>query len=441
MRIGLFYQIQVPKPWTPSSESQRIYEALEQIPYAEQMGFASVWFSEHHFRPVWSHNSAPDLTLAAVSQRTSRIRLGIGVVLAPIHHPLHVAARMATLDILSHGRVDVGLGRTGYPYQLTPYGTDLRDTRGMWQEFADVLPRIWTQEEISYHGTYYQIPRREVLPKPLQHPHPPLWSACGSDETARLTGSLGMGGLFGSEGGPDRVQQLMVLYQDALRIAPGNGVGLRRRTALMTAGYCHEDPQVVAQRGTQLVGWYIEQQRERARLVWRDYDPSTVPPDYQAITRATSASPVGRIRGSPRRRRCASKAQSSVSARQRTVSGFSKYTRPSALRRCFYCVPSDRRSTRRCSIPFVSLGSRSSRTSRSACHVQRWCKHRRNLRVSVMCFLDCKIHLSSRVTCSSRTTPRGIATLNDHSGKPPGDTGRRPLIWRVSMQLILASEP
>src|SRR5262245_15017727 len=84
------------------------------------MGFDSVWFTEHHFRPVWSHNSAPDLTLAAISQRTSRIRLGIGVVLAPIHHPLHVAARMATLDILSRGRVDVGIGRTGYPYQLTP---------------------------------------------------------------------------------------------------------------------------------------------------------------------------------------------------------------------------------------------------------------------------------------------------------------------------------
>jgi alkanesulfonate monooxygenase SsuD/methylene tetrahydromethanopterin reductase-like flavin-dependent oxidoreductase (luciferase family) len=240
-----------------------------------------VWFSEHHFRPVWSHNSAPDLTLAAVSQRTSTIRLGVGVVLAPIHHPLHVAARMATLDILSHGRVDVGIGRTGYPYQLTPYGTDLQDTRGMWQEFADVLPRIWTQEEISYDGTYYQIPRREVLPKPVQRPHPPLWSACGSDETARQTGSLGMGGLFGSEGGPERVQQLMALYQDAPYTAPGNGAGRNRHTALMTAGYCHEDPKVVAERGTELVGWYIEQQRERARLVWRDYDPSTVPPDYQ----------------------------------------------------------------------------------------------------------------------------------------------------------------
>src|SRR2546429_8847581 len=108
MRIGLFYQIQVPKPWTASSEAQRIYEALEQIPYAEHMGFASVWFSEHHFRPVWSHNSAPDLTLAAVSPRSNRIRLGTGVVPAPIHHPPHAAARMATLDILGHGRADVG---------------------------------------------------------------------------------------------------------------------------------------------------------------------------------------------------------------------------------------------------------------------------------------------------------------------------------------------
>ncbi len=302
MRIGLFYQIQVPKPWSPSSEAQRIYEALEQIPYAEQQGFESVWFSEHHFRPVWSHNSAPDLTLAAASQRTSTIRLGVGVVLAPIHHPLHVAQRMATLDILSHGRVDVGLGRTGYPYQLTPYGADLHDTRGMWQEFADVLPRIWTQEEISYDGTYYHIPRREVLPKPVQRPHPPLWSACGSDETARLTGSLGMGGLFGSEGGPDRGRQLMALYQDALRTAPGNGTGPAPRAALMTAGYCHEDPRVVAERGTELVAWYIEQQRERARLVWRDYDP------LSGLLRARSA---------PRQRAASGRAHTPGGARAR----------------------------------------------------------------------------------------------------------------------------
>jgi alkanesulfonate monooxygenase SsuD/methylene tetrahydromethanopterin reductase-like flavin-dependent oxidoreductase (luciferase family) len=182
---------------------------------------------------------------------------------------------------LSRGRVDVGIGRTGYPYQLTPYGTDLKDTRGMWQEFADLLPRLWTEKEISYDGTYYKIPRREVLPKPVQRPHPPLWSACGSDDTARQTGRLGMGGLFGGEGGPNRVRELMALYRDALRTAPGNGSAAPPRAALMTAGYCHEDPQVAAERGSELVGWYIEQQRERARLVWRDYDPATVPPDYQ----------------------------------------------------------------------------------------------------------------------------------------------------------------
>ena len=281
MKFGLFYQIQVPKPWTADSESKRLHEALEQITYAEEMGFDSVWFSEHHFRPVWSHNSAPDLTLAAVSQRTSRLRLGIGVVLAPIHHPLHIAARMATLDILSHGRVDVGIGRTGYPYQLTPYGSNLEDTRGMWNEFAEVLPRIWTEEVFAHKGPYYQIPPREVLPKPVQKPHPPLWSACSSDETARLTGHWGFGALFGSEGGPKRVAHLMHLYHQALGGVSPTTLMVNRRAALMTAGYCHEDPKMIAKRGTELVAWYLEQQRERARLVWSDFDPANVPPDYQ----------------------------------------------------------------------------------------------------------------------------------------------------------------
>ena len=298
MKFGLFYQIQVPKPWDEQSEARRIWEALEQIAFAEEMGYDSVWFSEHHFRPEWSHNSAPDLTLAAVTQRTSRIRMGIGVVLAPIHHPLHTAVRMATLDILSRGRVDVGLGRTGYPYQLTPYGAALEDTRGMWEEFAQVLPRIWTEETVSHEGAYYRFPPREALPKPLQKPHPPLWSACASEETTRRAGELGLGALVGSEGGPDKVAATLELYNKTLRAshpaaaingmangaaadggAPGRAVN--GQNALMTAGFCAEDRQAAEQRGTELVGWYLEQQRERARLVWRGFDPAQVPPDYQ----------------------------------------------------------------------------------------------------------------------------------------------------------------
>ena len=261
MKFGLFYQIQVPKPWDEESEARRIWEALDQIAFAEEMGYDSVWFSEHHFRPVWSHNSAPDLTLAAVTQRTSRIRMGIGVVLAPIHHPLHTAARMATLDILSKGRVDVGLGRTGYPYQLTPYGADLEDTRGMWEEFAEVLPRIWTEEEVSHDGEYFHIPPRQVLPKPLQKPHPPLWSACASEETTRRAGELGLGALVGSEGGIDRVAGTLELYYKSLNGA--HGATVNSQNALMTAGFCHEDPKIAVERGTELVSWYLDQQRER----------------------------------------------------------------------------------------------------------------------------------------------------------------------------------
>ena len=240
---------------------------------------------------------------------------------------------MATLDILSRGRVDVGIGRTGYPYQLTPYGTDLKDTRGMWREFAEVLPRLWTEEEISYDGTYYKIPRREVLPKPLQRPHPPLWSACGSDETARQTGSLGMGGLFGGEGGPNRIRELMALYRDALRPALGSVAAPPPRTALMTAGYCHEDPHVAAERGSELVAGISN---SSANALASSGGTTTGRLSLR-ITRVTmpviSASPLGHIQTSRRRARCATAANSSASARRPSASALSSCTKRSGSRR------------------------------------------------------------------------------------------------------------
>ena len=148
---------------------------------------------------------------------------------------------MATLDILSKGRVDVGLGRTGYPYQLTPYGSGLEDTRGMWEEFAEVLPKAWAKGVTSHEGKYFKIPPREVLPKPLQKPHPPLWSACGSDETVRLAAEMGLGALVGSEGGPEKVGNMLELYRKTAKAADPAGM-VNNQTALMTAGFCHEDP-------------------------------------------------------------------------------------------------------------------------------------------------------------------------------------------------------
>ena len=102
MKIGMFYQIQVPKPWTPRSDFDRYWEMMDQVVLAEELGFESVWLADHQFRTEWSHSSAPDVTLSAISQRTSRIRLGIAVAVPPVEHPLQIAARTATLDILSN---------------------------------------------------------------------------------------------------------------------------------------------------------------------------------------------------------------------------------------------------------------------------------------------------------------------------------------------------
>ena len=193
MQIGMFYQIQVPKPWTVDSDHQKYWELLEQVSYAEEQGFTSVWMADHQFRSEWSHSSAPDVTLAALSQRTSRMRLGHGVVLLPVNHPVRVAESVATLDVMSNGRAELGTGRSGTPYQLTPFGTDISDTRAMWEEAISIIPRMWTEQVFSHDGVYYHIPPREVIPKPVQQPHPPIWVACTQMDTFRLAGERGIG--------------------------------------------------------------------------------------------------------------------------------------------------------------------------------------------------------------------------------------------------------
>jgi alkanesulfonate monooxygenase SsuD/methylene tetrahydromethanopterin reductase-like flavin-dependent oxidoreductase (luciferase family) len=281
MRIGMFYQIQIPKPWTAASETQRYWEMIEQVEYAEEIGLESVWFVEHHFRSEWSHSSAPDVTLAALSQRTSRMRLGIAVVLPPIHHPLHTAVRMATLDILSKGRVDLGVGRSGYPYQMQPFGTDLPDATGMVEESLEIIPRAWTDEVFSYEGKHYHIPPREVIPKPVQQPHPPLWQACTREETFWKAGQQGLGCITQSSVGPERTEKLLRIYREAIETAQPVGKFVHNQVSGSTVAYCTENRRQALARGAELIDWYREQQRLRDAVVWRGYDPAKVPEDYR----------------------------------------------------------------------------------------------------------------------------------------------------------------
>jgi alkanesulfonate monooxygenase SsuD/methylene tetrahydromethanopterin reductase-like flavin-dependent oxidoreductase (luciferase family) len=222
MQIGMFYQMQVPRSSSRSYEADRFLEMLDQAAYAEEMGLSSVWMADHQFRTEWSHSSAPDVTLGALSQRTSQMRLGIAVVVPPVQHPLHIAARTATLDILSKGRVDLGVGRSGYPYQMAAFGTDLKDATGMVEEALEIIPQAWSEGEFTYQGNHYKIPLREVHPKPVQQPHPPIRAAANSLDTFELMGRLGYPIFVASQVNPfAKMRELIPVYHEA-RAAAGH---------------------------------------------------------------------------------------------------------------------------------------------------------------------------------------------------------------------------
>ena len=281
MKFGMLYELQAPKPWNGRSEADVFLEAMQQIVLAEEMGFEYVWFVEHHFLTEFAHSCAPAVFMAALSQRTSTIRLGHGVVLLPVNHPVRVAEELATLDIVSGGRVEFGAGRSGTPYQLTPFGVDIADTRAMWDEALSIIPRMWTEEIFSHEGTYYQIPPREVIPKPIQKPHPPIWTACSQTDTFRLAGERGIGALCFTIGNPGLLRQRIDGYREAVRHANPVGKFVNEQVAAFTIAYCDENNQRGREIGGQAGLWYFANSKMRHSNDWTGVDPGSVPPDYK----------------------------------------------------------------------------------------------------------------------------------------------------------------
>src|SRR5258707_6817578 len=206
MRFGIFYEHQLPRPWEPDSEHRLLQDALEQVELADKSGIDYVWEVEHHFLEEYSHSSAPEVFLAAASQRTSRIRLGHGIVQAPalVNHPARIAERIATLDLISNGRVEFGTGEASSASELGGFGVPRDAKRAMWEESLDAVTRMLVEEPFAgYDGTYLRMPPRNVVPKPLQRPHPPLWVACSRRETIHLAGRSGIGALSFSFAEPE----------------------------------------------------------------------------------------------------------------------------------------------------------------------------------------------------------------------------------------------
>ena len=189
MRFGMFYEHQLPRPWDEGAEEKLLRDALDQVELADRLGFHSVWEVEHHFLEEYSHSSASEVFLAACSQRTKNIRLGFGIVAMPpgYQHPARVAEKVATLDLISGGRVELGTGETSCGAELGGFGVDRESKREQWAEGVDVATRMMVEEPFAgYDGRCVKMPIRNVVPKPKQKPHPPLWVACSRRETIRL---------------------------------------------------------------------------------------------------------------------------------------------------------------------------------------------------------------------------------------------------------------
>lgn len=184
-------------PQLGRSEAAAYAETLEEIELADRLGFNGVWLVEHHFMPGYSHSSKPELILAALARRTSRLRLGLGVIPLPYHHPLHVAERVATLDLLCGGRLEVGVGRGFSPPEYAAFGVRMADSRALVDESLAILRAAAGDTAVRFEGAHYRLGGVNVVPKPAQCPHPPLWSAAVSPETFEWAARNGLGVLAG----------------------------------------------------------------------------------------------------------------------------------------------------------------------------------------------------------------------------------------------------
>jgi alkanesulfonate monooxygenase SsuD/methylene tetrahydromethanopterin reductase-like flavin-dependent oxidoreductase (luciferase family) len=198
MKFGIFYEHQLPRPWKEGDELRLYQEALDQVELADRVGIDFAWEVEHHFLEEYSHSPAPEVFLAACSQRTQRIRLGHGIVQMPpgYNHPARVAERIAVLDLVSGGRVEWGTGESSALLELDGFGVDVETKRDQWLEATEQCANMMVMDPYpGFEGKYFQKPCRNLVPKPVQKPHPPLWVACSNRETIKLAAKLGIGAL------------------------------------------------------------------------------------------------------------------------------------------------------------------------------------------------------------------------------------------------------
>lgn len=255
-----------PHPWGQRYAERATYEeAIEEIRFADSLGFQTVWCVEHHFRDGRSACPTSEAVLGALSTITQNLRLGFGVVLMPpgFQHPVRVAEKVATVDVLSKGRVEWGTGRST-PMEQTAFHVPASDeSREQWREAVEFVVAAWEQERISWNTDLIQMPERVLCPRPYQDPHPPAWLAAASETSARNAGLLGLGLLsFALLQPVEAMEATIKVYRDAQAEAAGAAPLTRvsnDRVGAYTLVHCAEDPDEATDYGLwQSVRWWYQ---------------------------------------------------------------------------------------------------------------------------------------------------------------------------------------
>jgi len=209
MNFGTFLLMQSPS----ARSSQEIYtRAIDVAQAAESLGFGNVWLAEHHFS-TYGYLSRPAQLASFIAAKTSRIRVGTAVIVVPLHHPLVVAEEIATLDLVSGGRLDVGLGRGYQHYEFERFGLELESGRARWEESIDIILKAFDGRPFTYDGKLFKIPETTVFPQPLQKPRPPIWITAQSPDSVEGAVRRGFNVLTGGFGVPlERMAEFRRLF-------------------------------------------------------------------------------------------------------------------------------------------------------------------------------------------------------------------------------------
>ena len=254
MRFGVFYELQMPRPWGPGAEEQLLAEAIEQVEVADEAGIDVAWAVEHHFLEEYSHCSAPEVFLAACAARTKRIRLGHGIRQAPpaYNHPARTAECVATLDLISGGRVEFGIGEGATRLELGGFAIPAKQKRAMSLEAGEQMANMMAMSPYpGFEGEFFSMPCRDVIPKPVQKPHPPMWIACTNRTTIELAARRGLGALAFAFVDPGEARHWADVYYDIIRsdecVPLGHSVNAN--IAVVTGFSLHEDRAEAIRRG------------------------------------------------------------------------------------------------------------------------------------------------------------------------------------------------